>query len=185
MGSADKALDIVLCLNGKTYQTPNRSLMINHETTFSIVDPNGGGQIIGGAEPSVTHSGVIAIINSKATLNIYGGTVEGGTAGTEGRNISVYNKSTATILGGVIVGGGMYTETGSITLGGDAQVETIFLYGGAKLTISVDKPFTGTCGIQVYTVGVFAVSPTDCSGFFATTQGTVSWNSSTKELSVA
>jgi len=148
-GSADQALDIVLCLNGKTYQTKNRTMMVNHETTFSIVDPNGGGMMVGGAEPSVTHSGVIAIINSKATLNIYGGTIKlsedhgdvskGGVITASG-NLNLYG---GTIIGGEITGNG-----GAICV---SAGRTFNMYGGTVKGGTVSKSYAR--GGNIYNEG--------------------------------
>ncbi len=162
--------------NGKADKFGGNVSMLNENAHFNMY----GGIIRGGT--AGTHGGNIGLGNGQFTM--YGGVIENGTAGTEGKNISVYNLSTAKLLGGVIKNGGVYAETDSITLGGNAQVETIYLYN-AKLTISTDKPFTGTCGILLYKKGVFAVSETDVSGCFTSTQGTISWDGTTKELSVA
>ena len=180
-GSSTKALDIVLCLNGKTYQTQNRTMMVNYETTFSIIDPNGGGMMIGGGEPSVVHSGVIAIISNKATLNIYGGTIKladthndvskGGVITASG-NLNIYG---GTIIGGEITGNGgaicvskgitfnMYGGTvkggsvnKSLAKGGNIFNEgTMNLYGG---TIEGGKTiFTSSHGGNIYNAGTLNV----------------------------
>lgn len=180
-GSSTKALDIVLCLNGKTYQTANRTMMVNHETTFSIIDPDGGGQMIGGGEPSVVHSGVIAIISGKATLNIYGGTIKladihndiskGGVITASG-DLNIYG---GTIIGGDITGNGgaicvsagrtfnMYGGTvkggsvnKSLARGGNIYNEgTVNLYGG---TVEGGKTtFTSSHGGNIYNTGTLNI----------------------------
>lgn len=136
-GSSTKALDIVLCLNGKTYQTANRTMMVNHETTFSIIDPNGGGMMIGGGEPSVVHSGVIAIISGKAILNIYGGTIK---LADEHNDISKGGVITASgdlnIYGGTIIGGDITGNGGTICV---SAGRTFNMYGGTVKGGSVSK----------------------------------------------
>ena len=148
-GSSTKALDIVLCLDGKTYQTQNRTMMVNHETTFSIIDPNGGGMIIGGGEPSVVHSGVIAIINSKAVLNIYGGTIK---LADEHNDVSKGGVITASgdlnIYGGTVIGGTITGNGGTICV---SAGRTFNMYGGTVKGGSVNKSLAR--GGNVYNEG--------------------------------
>ena len=136
-GSADQALDIVLCLNGKTYQTDVRTMMVNHATTFSIIDPTGGGMMIGGGEPSVVHSGVIAIISNKATLNIYGGTIKLADSHNDVSKGGVITASgNLNIYGGTIIGGDITGNGGTICV---SAGRTFNMYGGTVKGGSVNK----------------------------------------------
>ena len=136
-GNKDKTMDIVLCLNGKTYQTDVRTMMVNHATTFSIIDPTGGGMMIGGGEPSVVHSGVIAIISNKATLNIYGGTIKlADTHNDVSKGGAITASGNLNIYGGTIIGGDITGNGGTICV---SKGVTFNMYGGIVKGGSVNK----------------------------------------------
>ena len=88
------------------------------------------------------------------------------------------------IFGGEVVNGGVYAQTDSVTIGGSARIESLYLKD-AKLTVSTEKPFVGSCGVTVLDGTVIAIVPSDVSALFTSSQGNVSWNSETKELYIA
>ena len=191
-GVEGQALDVVLDLNGKTYNCTRRALLLQKGMTFSVMDSAGGGAIIGAGESNErTHSGVIAIIN--ATFNLYGGTIQtaadhhpiekGGAitvSGTmnmyggavvgclveagSGGSIMVSAGKTFNLYGGTVSGGSVNAKA---TNGGNICVEgTMNMYGG---TVTGGKTLTElTNGGNIYVAGSFNMyggTVTDGSSF--------------------
>jgi len=117
----------------------------------------------------------------QASFTMYGGSIYGGAASSgDGGNLEVIAGS-AKLLGGRITGGtatgrgnGVYAG-GAVTVGGDVQIEGLFVPGGKKLTVADD--FTGA--VTVTATGVFTgVTPTGAeSRFTAEDDSTVVRNS--------
>ena len=126
----DERPELVIDLNGYTLNARTRAFIVYG--TLSIVDTVGGGKIVGGANKTATtptlqsstngvinlYSGTITrlaegtaatnggcvFVGADSTLNIYGGTIEGGFASGKGGNVySAYG--TVNMYGGKITGG--------------------------------------------------------------------------------
>lgn len=127
--------DVVLCLNGKTFNCSRRPILLQSGYTLSIIDPEGGGQLIGACEPTVTHSGVIAIISS--TLNLYGGTVKlADVHGDAEKGGAITVSGTMNMYGGTVIGGEITGNGGTIIV---SEGRTFNMYGGTVTGGSVNK----------------------------------------------
>lgn len=110
--------------------------------------------------------------NYHATFNMYGGTVIGGAVVNNGGAIQTTNKSVCNIYGGVVTGGNIYHTSGQLnllggkignvhtltttTVGGNTQVERLYLPAGKTLTVNTSKPLSGALiGISMETAGRF------------------------------
>lgn len=179
VGVDSEKLDVVLNLNGYTYNCSRRAFLFQKGTTFSVMDSQGGGVLMGSGEPNEkTHSGVVAIIDStfnlysgtiqtnekhkpilkggaitvSGTMNMYGGEVIGCTVeGGGGGAIIVSVGKTFNMYGGTVSGGSVNAE---VTCGGNICVDgTMNMYGG---TVTGGKTMTNLShGGNIYVAGAF------------------------------
>ena len=113
-----------------------------------------GGKITGGN--TVNESGNINISNN-SVCNIYGGEISNGKSGLKGGNITHYT-GTLNLLGGKITGGSPndVDVNSKCIVGGNVQVENLYLLSGKQLTVSDDVPLNGAdVGITMEAAGVF------------------------------
>ena len=146
--------NVKLCLNGKTV-TGTRLLLIRKNSTLSITDCVGTGTITGGDR---NYGGAINV-NRMATLNLYGGSITGNTAGK--------TSSAASLGGGVYLQAGKVNEPGGI----------FNMYGG---TISDNSGYQGG-GIHVAAGEVADATPAQLNIY----GGTVSGNTAGGEVTNA
>lgn len=127
-----------LCLNGKTLTGPtNNRVMAINEDGVNITDCGTTGNIIGGK----ASTGAGFYINMSSYLNLYNGTITGGTttAGYGGA-IAIY-KGTMNMYGGKIIGGKASTVGGAILINSNCTLE---VYGGT-ITAGTAGEGRGSC----------------------------------------
>ncbi len=139
-----------------------------------------GGNLM--ATEQVTSAGVVAVSHDNssnpdlpaAVMNMYGGTISGGSTVQSGGLIAIWNGGTFNMYGGVLengsaqtVGGAIYTGSGSVNVYGGTIRNTTSegsgggIYNGDTLTISdglIQNCVSGTNGGGVYSYGDFCMS---------------------------
>lgn len=147
--------------NGAVFHVVSSTVNI-YSGTYAMADDhnqvgNGGVMIVGGTGTANIYGGIIGnetgaqpvaaggaiYFNSSGELNIYGGTI----------------KANSAVTG---AGSGIYANNGTVTVGGDAVIENIYLPTGRVIT--VDESFDtakASVTVDVQTVGVFAQGAED------------------------
>ncbi len=130
--------NVDLCLNGKTLTAPtsNRVMAING-VTVNITDCSTTGNIIGGKAAS----GAGFYIQQSGKLNLYEGTVTGGTSTNGyGGAVAIYS-GTMVMYGGEVLGGSASTVGGAIIINSNCTLE---VYGGT-ITAGTAGEGRGSC----------------------------------------
>lgn len=151
-----------------------------------------GGTVVGG-EATSSHGGAISITGG--TMNMYGGKVQGGKAKTFGGAIFVDQKQYLNLYGGVVTSGTAGTKgkcviggaNANITVGGDVQIDELYVVSVNKISISADVPLTDKASIVIYmdVPGVLANNvPLDCSEVFTAAGYAVVWDETAKTLTL-
>ena len=144
-----------------------------------------GGHLVGGM--TTANGGNIGVFHTECVLNIYGGIIEGGSADGTGGNLK--SGCTISILGGTIIdgtapkGSNIYYNSGTMTIGGKVNIDSITL-SGKKLAIA-DVGLTVTQPIKLEaSAGVFATNvTTDLSACFEAPEGmSIVYNAADKTL---
>lgn len=144
------AVTVNICLNGHTLDLNGTQIYLNAGATLNIYDCSDGGGKITGGEGKVhgdsntkTKGGAIYVEGS--TLNIYGGTIEGNSAGWGGAifidgslGVSTVNMYDGTICGNTAEsgGGGIEVENGT----GPTYGSYFHMYGGSIVNNTVTNP---------------------------------------------
>lgn len=179
--------NVKLCLNGKTV-TGTRLLLIQKNSTLSITDCVGTGTITGGNR---NYGGAINV-NRMATLNLYGGTITGNTAGKTSSASSlgggvylqagktdepgaVFNMYGGTISGNSgYQGGGIYVAAGEVA---DATPAQLNIYGGTISGNTAGGEVTNADGTVSTKGGSGAAIYVGKYGMITMTGGTITGNS--------
>lgn len=190
------AVTLCLDLNGKSWESYGRALILGDGSTVNLMDTVGGGQILGfskktGASSGTNNTGGGSIwVNTDCTLNIYsgtyifegrespyglrtdnggavyvtgavmnmyGGTIQGGNINKCGGAVYLTSSGKLNAYGGKILSGnsgngtgdcvGLGATTCTVTLGGSAKIDDIYIPSVASKTLAVDGNFTGEANI--------------------------------------
>jgi len=139
---------------GNVMMEGSATFIMNGGTIENGIATNKGGNVglYGGTKTAAFEMNGGSILNGQSPLGgnlrggqgaqivINGGTIEGGTASTNGNNIYTESTATLAITGGTVGGGIHYGSTGTLTLSGAPQIEaetgaSIFIPTGKKLTL--------------------------------------------------
>ena len=146
-----------------------------------------GGNLTGVNMPDA--NGAIAYVIESSCVNVYGGTLTGGTA-KNGGIISMASTASVNLLGGTLTGGtaqkgGAVYGYGSVTVGGNVQIQgnkdtdgqpnNIYLTSGKVLTVQ-DLAETAKMGITMASSGLFAYTDKDLSANFVPDDGELTMN---------
>ena len=118
--------------------------------------------------------GNLTVFHSECTFNMYGGTIEGGTADANGGGMRAYG--TTNLLGGKITGGKdkngctVFINGGTLTIGGDVEIDSISLNGKSFKIHS--SGWNITTPVKLVGSGKFATNvTTDMSALFEDMKG--------------
>lgn len=107
-----------------------------------------------------TNDGGVAYV-SGGTLNLYGGTIQGGNVNKSGGAVYLQNAGKLNAYGGTIIAGssgnltggcvGLQATTCTVTMGGNAKIDDIYIPSVAVSTLVVDGDYTGEANITYKT----------------------------------
>ena len=144
---------ICLDLYGQTFESSRRAIHVT-KGTVNLMDSVGGGKVIGHTGTNNPDAGASAV-KAGSVMNMYGGTLEFvqvNTAHGTGRGGAMFLEGTLNMFGGTIQGGDMVVSTyynltyngcgGAIYMIGNS---TLNMYGGKILSGSVPEGKYGPC----------------------------------------
>ena len=143
-----------------------------------------GGKLTGGQ--TTGNGGNLTVFHAECTFNMYGGIIENGQADGTGGNVRAYG--TINLLGGTIIGGtgakgnDVYMNSGTLTIGGNLNIGSIYLNGKSFKIHS--SGLTTETPIEIIGTGKFATNVlTDLSACFKAA-GEIVYDEEAKTLTI-
>ena len=203
------AVTLCLDLNGKSWESYGRALILGNGSTVNLMDTVGGGQILGFSKKTSSSGGTNntgggsiwvntgctlniysgtyifegrqsdyglrtdnggAVYVTGAVMNMYGGTIQGGNINKCGGAVYLHSASKLNAYGGKILSGnsgngtgdcvGLGATTCTVTLGGNAQIDDVYIPSVTASTLVVDGEFSGTANLTYKAGASLAVGTT-------------------------